>query len=53
MGFVLTESIHIYNAVVNTLKTGGFRLVGPNTDKWNIMWTGATKPEVLKECFKY
>jgi hypothetical protein len=53
LGFVMTESTHIYNAVVNTMKTAGFRMVGPNSDKWNVMWTGVTKPEVLRECSKY
>lgn len=53
LGFVFTESTHIYNAVVNTLKNGGARVVGPNSDKWNVMWTGVTKPDMLKECTKY
>lgn len=49
----MTETCHIYNAVVNSLKNGGFRIVGPNSQKWNIMWTGVTKPDILKETNKY
>ena len=49
LGFKMTESTHIYNAVVNTLKNAGFRIVGPNSLKWNVMWTGVNKSEYLKE----
>lgn len=53
LGFKVTESTHIYNSVVNSLKTGGCRIVGPNSSKWNVMWTGATKPDYLKEASRY
>ena len=53
LGFKISETTHIYNSVVNTLKTAGFRIVGPNSSKWNVMWTGQTKPEHLKEATKY
>jgi hypothetical protein len=49
----VTESCHIYNAVINTFKNAGFKLIDPNSNNWNIMWTGANKPEVLKECSTY
>lgn len=45
----MSESTHIYNAVVNSLKTGGFKLISPNSSKWNIIWTGVTKPDLIKE----
>lgn len=53
LGFKMTETCHIYNAVVNSLKTAGFRIVGPNSSKWNVMWTGVTKTDILKETNKY
>lgn len=53
LGFKITETCHIYNSVVNSLKTAGFRIVSPNSSKWNVMWTGQTKPEHLKEATKY
>jgi hypothetical protein len=53
LGFKMTESTHIYNAVVNTLKNAGIRIVSPGTSKFNIMWTGVTKPEVLKEMCRF
>ena len=53
LGFKMTETTHIYNSVVNSLKTAGFRIVGPANPKWNVMWTGLTKPEILKDMTKY
>ena len=53
LGFKVTESTHIYNSVVNSLKTSGCRIVSPNSSKWNVMWTGATKPDYLKEATRY
>jgi hypothetical protein len=49
LGFKMTESTHIYNAAVNSMKSAGFRIISPNSSKWNIMWTGVTRPEYLKE----
>lgn len=45
----MQDSTHIYNAVVNSLKNGGFKIISPNSSKWNILWTGVTKPDSLKE----
>lgn len=53
LGFKISETTHIYNSVVNTLKTAGFRIVGPGSSKWNVQWTGQTKPEHLKDATKY
>jgi len=53
LGFKMTETTHIYNSVVNSLKTAGFRIVGPNSPKWNVLWTGVTRPENLKDMCKY
>lgn len=48
----MSESTHVYNSVVNSMKNAGVRIVCPNSSKWNITWTGVTKPELLKEMFK-
>ena len=53
LGFMMTESTHVYNAVVNTLKTGGLRIVAPSSRKWNVVWTGVTKPELLREMSRF
>lgn len=53
LGFKMTETTHIYNSVVNSLKNAGIRIVAPNSSKWNIMWTGVTKPELLKDISSY
>jgi len=36
LGFKMTETTHIYNSVVNSLKNSGFRIVGPASPKWNV-----------------
>ena len=53
LGFKMTESTHIYNAVVNSLKNAGIRIISPNSSKWNVCWTGVTKPDLLREANKY
>jgi len=53
LGFKVHDSTHIYNSVVNTMKAAGVRIVPPNSAKWNVMWTGLCKPEVLKDASKY
>lgn len=53
LGFKMTETTHIYNSVVNSLKNAGFRIVGPGSPKWNVQWTGVTRPENLKEMCRY
>jgi hypothetical protein len=53
LGFKMTETTHIYNSVVNSLKTAGCRILGPASAKWNVMWTGVTRPENLKEMTRY
>ena len=40
LGFRMTESTHIYNAVVNTMKAAGVKILSPNSNKWNVTWTG-------------
>lgn len=53
LGFKIHESTHVYNSVVNSLKAGGCRIVGPGSSKWNVMWTGIVKTDYLKEASKY
>lgn len=53
MGFKIHDSTHIYNSVVNTMKAAGIRIVPPNSNKYNILWTGMCKPENLKIATKY
>jgi hypothetical protein len=53
LGFKVTETTHIYNSVVNTLKFAGVRIVSPLTSKWNIMWTGVTRNDYLQNATKY
>lgn len=53
LGFKVTETTHIYNSVVNTLKYAGVRIVSPLTSKWNIMWTGVTRNDYLQNATKY
>lgn len=47
------DSCHIHNSVVNSFKTGGAMIVGPQSPNWNVLWTGVTKHDVLKEASKY
>lgn len=53
LGFKIHDSTHIYNSVVNTLKAAGFRIVPPNSNKWNILFTGMCKQDQLKDASKY
>jgi len=53
LGFRMTDSTHIYNSVVNSMKNAGVRIMAPNSGKWNVTWTGITKPEILREMFRY
>lgn len=53
LGFKIHDSTHIYNSVVNTMKAAGFRIVPPNSSKWNILFTGMCKQDQLKDASKY
>ena len=39
--FHISDRTHIYNAVVNTMKTAGFELLEKMED-FNLLWTGYT-----------
>jgi hypothetical protein len=53
LGFKVTESTHIYNSVVNSMKNSGIRIVSPGSSKWNVMWTGLTRNDHLRDASKY
>ena len=48
----ISESTHIYNSVVNSCKNAGFYLTDVGKE-FNLLWTGATKIEVLKLMNKF
>ncbi len=52
MAFRINDSTHIYNAVVNSFKNAGFQLI-ENSPYWNVLWTGYTKFEEIREYNKY
>ena len=41
MSFINSDRTHIYNAVVNTMKNGGFEMLETGDD-FNLIWTGYT-----------
>lgn len=51
LGFKINNSTHVYNCVVNSLKTSGFRLVAGSA--WNVLWTGLIKANKLKRINQY
>lgn len=53
LGFKVTDTTHIYNSVVNSMKANGIRIVSPTTSKWNVMWTGITRTDYLKDASKF
>ena len=53
LGFKVTETTHIYNSVVNSMKLAGIRIVAPQSSKWNVMWTGVTNNDYLKDAQKF
>jgi hypothetical protein len=52
MAFKISDSTHIYNAVVNTFKTGGFEML-EESKRWNCVWNGYTKAEEIRPLNKY
>ena len=49
--FKISESVHTYNCVVNTLCFSGFtQTEGAN---WNVMWSAPLKPETLRHYDMY
>ena len=52
MAFRINDSTHIYNAVVNAFKNAGFQMI-EKSNNWNVVWTGYTKYEDIRELNKY
>jgi len=44
MSFYISDRTHIYNAVVNTMKSGGFEQIERGND-FNLIWTGYCQVE--------
>jgi hypothetical protein len=54
MSFKISETTHIYNAVVNSCKTAGFNMIDAwNSDMFNLQWTGYIMPPDIENLNKY
>ena len=52
MSFLNSDRTHIYNAVVNTMKNGGFEMLDKGLD-FNLIWTGYTQISDILPLNKY
>lgn len=52
MSFHSSDRTHVYNAVVNTMKNGGFELL-ERPSNFNLIWTGYTAAEEMLTLNKY
>ena len=50
--FISSDRTHIYNAVVNTMKNGGFEMLEKGED-FNLIWTGYTTVNDIYNLNKY
>ena len=55
MSFRISDSTHIYNAVVNSCKSAGFKMIESikNSHLFNVQWTGYIKANDIKNMNKY
>ena len=54
MSFRISDSTHIYNAVVNSCKAAGFSMLeSNNTNLFNVQWTGYITANDIKHLNKY
>ena len=53
MSFKISDTTHIYNAVVNTCKNAGFNMVEGVNNYFNLQWTGYITSEDIKTLNKY
>ena len=44
--YKVTENVHTYNCVINSLKFAGF--LQTNSKGWNVLWSNPLKPENLQ-----
>lgn len=52
MAFMISDKTHVYNAVVNTMKSNGFELLESGND-FNLIWTGYTQIEDILPLNRY
>ena len=52
MSFLNSDRTHIYNAVVNTMKNGGFEML-ESGEEYNLLWTGYTTISDILPLNKY
>lgn len=53
MSFKISDTTHIYNAVVNTCKNAGFNMVEGANNYFNLQWTGYITAADIKGLNKY
>jgi len=54
MAFKVSDSTHIYNALINSCKFAGFNLLeNSDSDMFNLFWTGYIMPPDIKDLNKY
>ena len=53
MSFKISDSTHIYNAVVNSCKNAGFTMVEGANPYFNVQWTGYITANDIKHLNKY
>ena len=54
MSFRISDSTHIYNAVVNSCKSAGFTMIESNKSHlFNVQWTGYITANDIKHLNKY
>ena len=52
MAFQISDSTHIYNVLVNSLKHAGFELLD-DSGFWNVIWTRYVEVSDVKKLNKY
>ena len=52
MAFQISDSTHIYNVLVNSLKHAGFELLD-DSSFWNVIWTRYVEVSDVKKLNKY
>lgn len=53
MSFKISDTTHIYNAVVNTCKNAGFNMVEGANQYFNVQWTGYINSNDIRMLNKY
>jgi len=51
MAFMVSDRTHVYNAVVNTMKSAGFEQIEAGQD-FNLIWTGYVQVEDILPLFR-